>query len=244
MNLHGRTALVTGSALRIGRQTCLELASRGANIVINYRSSAEAALQLAEELGALGVQALAVQADVSKAADVARLGAEARAVFGKIDVLVNNASHYPVTPIREISEEEWDKSIAIDLKGPFLCCMEFGLPMADGDGGAIINMTDWAVFRPYKDYLPYLAAKGGIVTLTKALAVELAPNVRVNAIAPGPIQPPDYLSQEELVESAAGTLLGRWGGPKEIASAIAFLAEADFITGEILRVDGGRLIAS
>jgi len=243
VNLEGRTALVTGSALRIGRQTCLELASRGANIVINYRSSADAANQLVGEIKELGVKAVAVQADVSKSADVSRLGAEARAAFGKVDILVNNASHYPVTPIHEITEEEWDRSIDIDLKGPFLCCMEFGLPMADGDGGAIINMTDWAVFRPYKDYLPYLAAKGGIVTLTKALAVELAPNVRVNAIAPGPIQPPDYLSQEERLDSAGGTLLGRWGGPLEIARAIAFLAEADFITGVILRVDGGRLIA-
>ena len=244
MNLQGRTVVVTGSALRIGRQTCLELAGRGANVVINYRTSADAANQLAEEIRALGVEALAVQGDVTKSTDVARLGAEARAAFGKVDILVNNASYYPVTPIAELTEAQWDESIAIDLKGPFLCCREFGLAMVENGEGAIINMTDWAVYRPYRNYLPYLTAKGGIITLTQALAVELAPAVRVNAIAPGPIQPPDYLSQEERLESMAGTLLGRWGGPLEIARATAFLAEADFITGVILRVDGGRLIAS
>ena len=243
MNLDGRTAVVTGSALRIGRQTCLELARRGANIVTNYRTSATAAAQLVEEIRELGVGALAVQANVSNSADVARLGAEARAAFGQVEVLVNNASLYPVTPITELTEQQWDDSIAVDLKGAFLCCMEFGLPMAAAGGGAIVNMTDWAVDRPYKHYLPYLTAKGGIITMTKAFAVELAPHVRVNAIAPGPIEPPGYLSDEERGESAVHTLLGRWGGPPEIARAIAFLIEADYITGVILRVDGGRLIA-
>jgi pteridine reductase len=211
--------------------------------VVNYRSSADAALRLVAEISDLGVGALAVQADVTRSADVANLNAEARASFGRVDILVNNASIYPVTPLGDLTEAQWDAQLAIDLKAPYLCCLEFGRRMAAEEGGAIVNFSDWAALRPYRNYLPYLTAKGGIITMTKAFAVELAPKVRVNAIAPGPIQPPSYLSEDEKQESATGTLLKRWGGPGEIARAIAFLAEADYITGTVLRVDGGRLIA-
>ncbi len=243
MELRGRTALVTGSAIRIGRQICLELAQRGAKIVINYRSSARAASELVLLLEQMGARALAVQADVSASADVSRLAAEAEAAFGKVDVLVNNASIYPVTPIAELTEAQWDESIAVNLKGPFLCCLEFGRRMAAADGGVIVNLSDWAAYHPYVDYLPYLTAKGGIITMTKAFAVELAPRVRVNAIAPGPILPPSYLGTDELNAAQAGTLVGRWGSPQDIARAAAFLVEgSDFITGAILPVDGGRLI--
>ncbi|HEY3117856.1 MAG TPA: SDR family oxidoreductase [Chloroflexota bacterium] len=243
MELRGRTALVTGSAVRIGRQICIELAQRGANIVINYRSSATAAAELVLLLEQMGVRALAIQADVSVSADVARLATEAEAEFGKIDVLVNNASIYPVTPIGELTESQWDESIAVNLKGPFLCCLEFGRRMAADDGGVIVNLSDWAACHPYVDYLPYLTAKGGIITMTKAFAVELAPKVRVNAIAPGPILPPDYLDSEDRQEAANGTLVRRWGGPEDIARTAVFLVEgSDFITGVILPVDGGRLL--
>lgn len=244
MDLKGRTAVVTGSAVRVGRQICLELASRGANVVVNYRSSAREAGELVSMLKEHDVQALAVQADVSLASDVRRLLAEATSAFGRIEVLVNNASSYPVTPFNELTEEQWDQSIAVNLKGPFLCCLEFGRHMVTNGGGAIVNITDWAVFRPYPDYLPYLTAKGGVVTMTKALARELAPTVRVNVVAPGPIMPPDYLTEDQKQESVEGTLVGHWGNPKDIASAVAFLIEgSDFITGVTLPVDGGRLIA-
>lgn len=244
MEIKGRTALVTGSAVRVGRQICLTLAERGANIVVNYRSSAGPAAQLVDTLVDMGVGALAIQADVSQGEDITQLRSEAEAAFGHVDILVNNASIFPKTPIERITERDWDESIAVNLKGPFLCCLEFGREMAKNDGGAIVNLADWAAFRPYRDYLPYLTAKGGIVTMTKAFAVELAPKVRVNAIAPGPIAPPLDLSAEEVEESRSGTLLGRWGNPKDIASAVAFLIEgSDFITGAILPVDGGRLVA-
>jgi pteridine reductase len=244
VEIHGRTAVVTGSAVRIGRQVCLRLAERGANIVVNYRSSATQAAELVDKIKRMGVGALAVQADVSRGDDVAKLHREARAAFGHVDILVNNASIFPRTPIEGLTEEQWDESIAVNLKGPFLGCLEFGRKMAQEDGGVIVNMADWAVFRPYRAYLPYLTAKGGIVTMTKAFAVELAPKVRVNAIAPGPIAPPLDLSAEEVEEARAGTLLGRWGNAEDIAAAIAFMIEgSDFITGAILPVDGGRLIA-
>lgn len=191
----------------------------------------------------MSVGALAVQADVSQAADVARLSREARAAFGRVNVVVNNASIYPKTPLASLTEQEWDESIAVNLKGPFLCCLEFGRRMAEDGDGVIVNLADWAAYRPYADYLPYLTAKGGIITMTKAFARELAPRVRVNAVAPGPIAPPLDLSPEEVEEARARTLVGNWGKPTDIARAVAFLIEgSDFITGVILPVDGGRLI--
>src|SRR4051812_5895645 len=167
----------------------------------------------------MNVGALAIQGDVSKSSDIERISAEARAQFGKVDVLVNNASIYPRTPIGALTEQDWDESIAVNLKGPFLCCLEFGRRMVESGGGVIVNLADWAAYRPYADYLPYLTAKGGIITMTMAFAKELAPTVRVNAIAPGPIYPPLDLPPDEIEEARAGTLLGRWGSAKDIASA-------------------------
>jgi pteridine reductase len=244
VELRDRTAVVTGSAVRIGREICLQLASRGANIVVNYRSSAQAANELVEHLTGMNVRALAIQGDVSNSDDIRRISQEARAMFGKVDVLVNNASIYPKTPVSTLTEQEWDESIAVNLKGPFLCCLEFGRHMVESGGGVIVNLADWAAYRPYADYLPYLTAKGGIITMTMAFAKELAPSVRVNAVAPGPIYPPLDLAPEEIEEARAGTLLGRWGSARDIASAVSFLIEgSDFITGAILPVDGGRLVA-
>jgi pteridine reductase len=244
VELRGRTAVVTGSAIRIGRETCLALAGGGANIVVNYRTSAAAAEELVKQITEMGVGALAIQGDVSRVSDIERLNREARLVFGRVDVLVNNASIYPKTPVDTLTEAQFDESIAVNLKGPFMCCLEFGRQMVADGGGVIINLADWAAFRPYADYLPYLTAKGGIVTMTKAFAKEFAPSVRVNAIAPGPIAPPLDLDAAEIEEARAGTLLGRWGSARDIASAIVFLIEgSDFITGAILPVDGGRGIA-
>jgi pteridine reductase len=244
VELRDKTALVTGSAIRIGRQTCLELASRGANVVINYRSSAGAAAKLVDEITNLGVRVLAIQGDVSRSDDVARIHREARAAFGPVHVLVNNASTYPRVKIDDLTEQDWDDAIAVNLKGPFLCCLEFGRQMVRDAGGVIINISDWAAMHPYPEYLPYLTAKGGIITMTKAFARELAPSVRVNAIAPGPIFPPLDLNEAEIEEAREGTLLKRWGSASDIARSVAFLIEgSDFITGAILPVDGGRLIA-
>jgi len=244
VELRDRTALVTGSALRIGREICLALAGRGANVVINYRTSAEAAGKLVDEIAARGGAAIALQGDVSRGDDVRRIRDHAAHRFGRIDALVNNASIYPKTPLATLTEEQWDESIAVNLKGPFLCCLEIGRHMIASGGGAIVNLADWAAYRPYADYLPYLTAKGGIITMTMAFARELAPTVRVNAIAPGPIAPPLDLSAAETEEARAGTLLGRWGSPRDIAAATLFLIEgSDFITGAILPVDGGRLVA-
>jgi pteridine reductase len=235
---------VTGGAVRVGRQIALELGRRGANVVVNYLSSAWPAAQLVNELSDLGVGGLAVQADVSLSADVRHLCEEAEQAFGPVQVLVNNASIFPRTPLATLTEEEWDRAMAINLKAPFLCSLEFGRRMAEQQQGVIVNIADWAAIRPYVDYLPYLTAKGAITTMTKAFAVELAPYVRVNAVAPGPIAPPMDMPQEEIDESRRGTLVNHWGSPADIAAAVAFLIEgSDFITGAILPVDGGRTIA-
>jgi len=244
VELKGRSAVVTGGAVRVGRAIALELGRRGANVVVNYLSSARPAAQLVSELADLGVRGLAVQADVSVAADVRRLCEEATRELGPVHILINNASIFPRTPLATLTEEAWDQSMAVNLKAPFLCSLEFGRRMTEERQGTIVNIADWAVSRPYVDYLPYLVAKGGIVTMTKAFARELAPYVRVNAIAPGPIAPPPDLPQEEIDESRQGTLVNRWGAPSDIAAAVAFLIEgSDFITGAILPVDGGRTIA-
>jgi pteridine reductase len=244
VDLTGCTALVTGGALRVGREISLELGRRGANVVVNYLSSAWPAAQLVNDLTDLGVRGLAVRADVSIAADVHSLRVAAEEEFGPVQLLINNASIFPRTPLATLTEEDWDRSMAVNLKAPFLCSLEFGRRMVEEQQGAIINIADWAVNRPYLEYLPYLVAKGGIETLTRAFAVELAPYVRVNAIAPGPIAPPPDLPVEEIDESRRGTLLNRWGSPSDIAAAVVFLIEgSDFITGAILPVDGGRTIA-
>ena len=244
MDIRGRSAVVTGGGVRVGRAICLALAGRGANVVVNYHTSAAAAEDVCREIRLLGVDALAVQANVGRAEDVASLGNAARKAFGSPSILVNNAATFPRTPLSTLTERDWDECLSTNLKGPFLCCLEFGREMVGTGGGAIVNIADWAVSRPYLDYLPYLTAKGGVVTMTKAFARELAPTVRVNAVAPGPVAPPADLAPGDIEDSRSGTLLGRWGSPADIASALLFLIEgSDFITGTILPVDGGRLVA-
>lgn len=244
MDVAGRCAVVTGGGVRVGREICLALARRGASVVVNYNTSAEAAKLVCREIQEMGASAIAVQANVSRSMDVVALGRAAKSAFGDVAVLVNNAAIYPRTPLVSLTESDWDSCIDTNLKGPFLCCLEFGRAMVEAGGGAIVNIADWAAYRPYADYLPYLTAKGGVITLTKAFARELAPKVRVNAVAPGPVAPPADLSADEVEASRSGTLLGRWGSPADIASAVLFLVEgSDFVTGAVLPVDGGRLIA-
>ena len=237
--------MITGTK-RIGRVVGKALAEKGADVVLTYNHSKEEAESAAREIRQKGRRAMALQADVSRSSDVQALVDRVSQELGKIHILINMASIYSSKPFEETTEKDWDANININLKSVFLCAKAAVPGMkAEGDG-RIINFADWiaASGRPrYKGYLPYYVSKVGVIGLTEILALELAPyNILVNAIAPGPILAPPDLSIEEDLEVRKATPLGRWGGENEIAKIVLSLIETDFITGECIRVDGGRHI--
>ncbi len=244
MELAGRWALVTGAARRVGRTIARALAERGANVVVHYHTSADEAAATVRELVGLGVEAVALRADLARAAEVSTLAREAEARSGGIAVLVNNASNYFRVPFDQLTEAVWDASLDTNLKGPFLLSWHLGRAMKGRGSGCIVNLADWAGERPYVNYLPYCVSKAGVICLTRALAKELAPEVRVNAVAPGPVLPGDDMGEAERQAIVRAIPLRRLGTPEDVARCVRFLAEeADFATGAVYHVDGGRLIA-
>lgn len=243
MNLKDSVVLITGGK-RIGRVVARELAERGADLVLAYRGSKQEAEDTAEDVRSLGRRAITVAADVSKAADCEKLVAAAVDSFGRVDVLVNMASVYGSRPFDAMTEADWDRDLTINLKSAFLCSRAVVPHMRRHGGGRIINFADWLARsgRPnYKGFVSYYVAKAGVIALTEALALELAGDqILVNAIAPGPILAPPDMSPEEVRAVAEATPVGRWGGETEIAKAVRALIETDFVTGETIRVDGGR----
>jgi NAD(P)-dependent dehydrogenase (short-subunit alcohol dehydrogenase family) len=243
MELTNRVVLITG-AKRIGAVVASAVASRGADVVLAYNKSADEAEQAAAEIKKIGRKAVTVQADVSNPAACQALVAAADRAFGRLDVLVNMASLYHAVNFDELDVDKWDKQLSIDLRGTFLCARAAVPIMRRSGGGRIINFSDWvaASERPrYKGYVAYYVAKAGVKALTEALALELAAdNILVNAIAPGPILAPPGTTDAESDAVEKSTPLGRWGGPDEIVKAILALIDSDFITGETIRVDGGR----
>jgi NAD(P)-dependent dehydrogenase (short-subunit alcohol dehydrogenase family) len=246
MNLENRVVIVTGGK-RIGRIVAQQLAMRGADLVLSYRGSKGEAEDTVRDVQARGRRAIATVADVSKAADCAALIESARDAFGRIDALVNMASVYGSTPFDELSEAYWDRDLSINLKSAFLCAKAAIPVMRVTGGGRIVNFADWLARsgRPtYRGFTSYYVAKAGIIALTESLALELAADqILVNAIAPGPILAPPDMDPEEVAAVAKATPVGRWGGEIEIAKAVLALIETDFITGETIRVDGGRHVA-
>ena len=244
MELAGRWALVTGAAKRVGRTIARTLATRGMNVVVHYHTSAAEAAEAVRELQGLGVQATAVRADLGQTDEVAGLAREAESRSGGVALLVNNASNYLRVPFEQLTEAVWDASLDVNLKAPFLLSRQLGLAMKRRGGGCIVNLADWAGERPYRNYLPYCVSKAGLICLTKALAKELAPEVRVNAVAPGPVLPPEDMPEAERQAIVRATPLRRLGTPEDVARCVRFLAEeAEFSTGSVYHVDGGRLIA-
>ena len=237
------TVLITGGK-RIGAAVALVLARRGFDVALSYQRSKAEAEETAEAVRALGRRAVVLQADLSRGSECARLVDEAAAALGRLDVLINMASIYRSQPLSEIDEARWDEGINVDLKAAYLCARAAIPHMRAAGGGRIINFSDWvaASGRPrYTGYLPYFVAKRAIIGLTEALALELAADqILVNAIAPGPILAPENTSDDELKSVESATPLGRWGGESEIATAVVFLIESGFVTGETIRVDGGR----
>lgn len=244
MMVEGRVVLVTGGARRIGQAIALALARRGARVVISYRTSAREVRSTLTMLHRAGADALALQADLSRAAEVKQLMERIRRRFGRLDVLVNSASIFERTPLATLTERAWNRTLDTNLTGPFLCALYASRLMQRHGGGKIINLADWAGVRPYRDYLPYCVSKAGVIALTSALAKELAPEIQVMAIAPGPILPPQRMGRAERARIAARVPLKRWGSPQDIANTVLFLIEGtDFMTGSVVFVDGGQLIA-
>jgi pteridine reductase len=240
----GKVALVTGAARRVGKAIALTLAERGAHVIITYNTSEAEALATAREIEAHGVEGMALKGNITRSDDVDAIVRQVLAHFGRIDILVNNASNYYKTPFETLTEAQWDDLVGTNLKGTFLVSKRVGDEMLKTGTGKIINLADWAGFRPYKDYMPYCVAKAGVIALTTALAKTLAPHVQVNAVAPGPVLLPEDFSDDLRRAVVQATPLKRIGTPDDIARTVVFLVEgSDFITGAVIPVDGGRLIA-
>jgi NAD(P)-dependent dehydrogenase (short-subunit alcohol dehydrogenase family) len=242
MQLQDRVALVTGGK-RIGSDVAVALASRGADVGLCFRHSRAEADATAGAVVRLGRRAQLIQVDLREPEDCRRAVAETAQTLGRLDVLVHMASVYARTPYDELTDDAWERSIAVDLRAAHLCAQAAVPHMRAAGEGRIVMFTDWvaASRRPrYAGYLPYYVAKSGVIGLTEALALELAPQILVNAVAPGPTLPPEGISSEEEEAVIRATPLGRWGGSEEIVKAVLLLVETDFITGETLRVDGGR----
>jgi NAD(P)-dependent dehydrogenase (short-subunit alcohol dehydrogenase family) len=243
VQLTNRVALLTGGA-RFGIAIATKLAERGADVALSYRKSREAADETARAVEEHGRRALLVNADVGDPASCQALIESVDREFGRLDVLVNMASMYVPVTFEALDVKQWDRQLGVDLRGTFLCSKAAVPLMRRNGGGRIINFSDWvaASARPrYKGYAAYYVAKAAVKALGEALALELAADgILVNTIAPGPILPPPGTTDQEIAAVEKSTPLGRWGGSEEIAKTVIALVESDFITGETIRVDGGR----
>jgi NAD(P)-dependent dehydrogenase (short-subunit alcohol dehydrogenase family) len=245
LTLDNRAALIAGGK-RIGTAVARALAERGCDVALTYNRSKEEAERSARDIQAAGRRATIIEADLTDASACSRAVDHAAAAFGRLDVLVHMASIYTAVPFDVLTVEDFDRSLAVDLRSGFLCARAAVQHMRAAGGGRIVLFSDWLAKsgRPrYPGYLPYYVAKAGVMALAEALALELAADrILVNAIAPGPILAPADTTDTELKAVAESTPLGRWGGPGEIAKAVVAIVDSDFITGETVRVDGGRHI--
>jgi len=239
-DLLGKVAVVTGAAKRIGAVVAGALADAGCDIVIHYRHSQQEAAATTARIVATGRRAIAVPGDLRRRDASQRLLEETLTTFGRADILVANASVFRRTPLASVTETDWDDMIDNNLRATFWPLQCFGSHMQAAGDGVIVTLADTAAARPWIGYAPYCAAKAGVVALTLGLAKELAPQVRVNAIAPGPIAFPDDFDAAERDREIDRTLLKRQGSPEHIAAAVLALVRNDYITGAVLPVDGGR----
>ena len=240
--LSGRAALVTGGR-RIGAAVAMALARAGADVALCYRSSRGEAEDTATGVRGLGRNAAIIQADLAIPEDCRRVVRESVEALGRLDVLFHLASVYQRVAYDELTDADWERVLAVDVRAAHLCVQAAVPHLRAGGRGRIVTFADWiaASGRPrYTGYLPYYVSKAAVVALTEVLALELAPDILVNAIAPGPVLAPPETSDEELSAVERATPLGRWGGEEEIVKAALFLVETEFVTGETIRVDGGR----
>lgn len=238
VSLAGKAALVTGAAKRLGRHVALRLAKEGADVVVHYHSSAADAQATVAEIKTFGRRAVAFQADLGKVADIRRLVDEAGKYFGRLDVLINGAANFLPGSIISTTEEVWDASLDTNVKAGFFCA-QAAAPLLRRSKGVIVNFADAGGLTGWPGFIPHSISKAGVVMLTKVLAKALAPEVRVNAIAPGTItmpgDPPEW--EADFVKLAP---LRRTGTPEDVAAAVSYLVHAEFMTGHVLVMDGGR----
>lgn len=237
--LKGKVALVTGGAKRIGRSIALRLADDGADVVVNYRHSRVEAESLAGEIRAKGRRAAAIQADVSQSQDVNNLFGAIERDFGRLDILVNNAGDFFPAKFEDLTEQQWDAIMNVNLKSHFLCAQAGARLIKRGGKGNIVNISSLGGLLPWPAYTHYCVSKAGVIMLTRCLARALAPEIRVNSVAPGTIQFPGEPPDEDYIDRVP---LHRTGTGSEIADAVAYFVQADFVTGQIMAVDGGRTL--
>jgi NAD(P)-dependent dehydrogenase (short-subunit alcohol dehydrogenase family) len=240
MHIENSVVLITGAAMRVGRTIALELAQKGAIIAFSYYLEDEPWQETMKAIKDLCGECLAIQAEIRSAKDVQRLVQSTIAHFGRVDVLINNASVWLKAPVLEITEDEWDLALDVNLKGPFLASQAVAPYMLEQGDGLIINITDLSAFQTWPGYAHHAASKAGLVSLTKSLAVELAPHIRVNAIAPGTVLLPDEASPDKVQWAVDKSLLKRVGEPQDVARLVKFLIESEFTTGATYFIDGGR----
>jgi pteridine reductase len=241
--LGGQVALVTGAGRRIGRAIALRLAAEGARVVVHYGRSKDQANAVVAEIQGAGGEAFSVQAELTQSAEIARLFDEVEQRCGRLDILVNNAGKFSPTPLPEASEDQWDSLLDSNVKSQFFCAQRAAPLLTRSGRGRIVNLASLGGLLSWPKYTAYCVSKAGVIMLTRCLARELAPEVTVNAIAPGTISFPD-----DAPEIAATFIrqapLKRTGQPQDIADAVSYLVHAPFVTGQVLVVDGGRSIPS
>jgi NAD(P)-dependent dehydrogenase (short-subunit alcohol dehydrogenase family) len=238
VRLGGRVALVTGGGHRVGRALAVALGVEGMKVAVHYHETADGARETARLITAAGGSADVFHADLAAAGAPARLVADVAQRMGGLDVVVNSAAVMQRTPVDEVTETEWDAMFALNLRAPFFVTQAAARVMSDG--GAIVNIADLAAFETWPAYVPHGISKAGVVQMTRALARVLAPRIRVNAIAPGAVMLPSDWSERDAERLVSTTPLARLGTPEDVVSAMLYLLEADYVTGETIIVDGGR----
>lgn len=243
--LSGKIALVTGASRGIGRATAIELAKEGADVAVNYLNSEKAAQEVVGIIRDMGKKALLIRADVSKVTENQRMVQETVDYFGRIDILVNNAGYWPYQKVEEITEADWDLVLDRQLKGPFFAAQAAIAHMLEQGWGRIINIGSELGYIGFPLLAHYTAAKGGIRSLTKTLAMVLAPTITVNTVAPGPIETDPLIAGPEYTDEVRDQIpLKRWGQPEDVARSVVFLAtpDGDFYTGQTLDPNGGAVM--
>ncbi len=236
MDINGKVALITGGAKRVGREIALEIARRGARIAVHYRSSE------AEAKAVAGASGTVFHADLTDVVSIDKMIRGVEEEFGGLDILINNASVFSPATADDATPEHWDMQMDTNAKGPFFLAQRAAALMRIRGAGKIINIADVAGEVIWPSYLPYSVSKAALIAVNRGLAKAYAPQIQVNAIAPGPILFPEYYTEEQKQAAIERTLLKRAGSPRDVVNAVVFLIESDYVTGEMIHVDGGRHI--